>query len=74
MKLPSARLPAAFVLGATLMAWRAYETTASSPVQLEMSAWVMMGGLLLVLLALWEGIRAYTNLNRKYAPADHRRS
>ena len=68
MKLPSARLPAAFVFDATLIAWRAYETApSSSGVEVEMSGWVMVGGLLLILLALWEAVRAYAALNRTYA-------
>jgi uncharacterized BrkB/YihY/UPF0761 family membrane protein len=69
MKLPSLRLPIVAVLAATLMAWRAYEVAPKySAVQVEMAGWVMVGALLSAVGFIWELLRWYQRMDRRYAP------
>jgi hypothetical protein len=69
MILPSMRLLIAFTLGATLMAWRAYETAPEySPVQVEMMMWVAIGSLLLAIGFFWELFRWYQRMDRRFLP------
>ena len=69
MMLPSMRLPIATALGATLMAWRAYEIAPDySAVQTEMMAWVMIGPLALTIGLLWELVRWYQRMDRRHLP------
>ncbi len=67
--MPSIRLPFSFILGATLMAWRAYETAPEySAVQLEMMEWVAIGAILLAIGFLWELFRWYRRMDRRFLP------
>lgn len=69
MMLPSLRLPIALTLGATLMAWRAHDIAPQySAVQVEMTAWLMVGSLLLVVGFLWELVRWYQRMDRRFLP------
>ena len=70
MNLLSMKLPIAFILGATLIAWRAYETTPEySGVQVEMSLWVAVGSLLLAVGFFWELVRWYQRMDRRFLPS-----
>lgn len=69
MKLPSVRIPLAAILGATLMAWRAYEIAPQYTAVLhEMMRWMMLGGLLLIVGTIYELVRSYLLLGGRYAP------
>jgi hypothetical protein len=69
MTLPSMRVPIATTLSATLMAWRAYETAPEySRVQTERMGWTMLGSLLLAVGFLWELVRWYQRMDRRYLP------
>ena len=67
MKLPSARIPLAAILGAALMAWRAYEIAPQYTAVLhEMIKWIMLGGLLLIVGTIYELVRLYLLLDGRY--------
>jgi hypothetical protein len=69
MTLPSASLPIALTLGATLMAWRGYEIAPEySAVQVEMAGWVMLGSALLTVGFFWELTRWYQRMDRRFLP------
>lgn len=69
MTLPSMRLPIAVTLGATLMAWRAFEIAPEySAVQIEMMDWMFWGSVLLVLGLFWELLRWYQRMDRRFLP------
>jgi hypothetical protein len=69
MTLPSMRLPLALTLGATLMAWRAYEIAPEySVVQIDMMGWLMLGPCLIAAGCLWEMVRWYQGMDRRYLP------
>ena len=69
MTLPSMKLPIAFTLGATLIAWRAYETAPEySGVQVEMMAWAAIGSLVLAVGFFWELFRWYQRMDRRFLP------
>ena len=70
MNLSSMKLPIAFILGASLIAWRAYETAPEySGVQVEMSLWVAVGSLLLAVGFFWELVRWYQRMDRRFLPS-----
>jgi hypothetical protein len=67
MTLISMRLPIAFTLGATLMAWRAYAIAPEySVVWTEMLNWLLWGPLLLAVGGFWELLRWYQRMDRRY--------
>lgn len=69
MPLPSMRLPIALTLGATLMAWRAYTIAPEySAIWVKMAGWLMLGPLLLAAGFLWERVRWYQRMDRRYLP------
>ncbi|HMI40029.1 MAG TPA: hypothetical protein VK485_02215 [Sphingomicrobium sp.] len=73
MTLISMRLPIAVALGATLMAWRAYEVAPEySDVQTEMSGWTMLGALFLTFGFFWELFRWYQRMDRRHLPSSER--
>jgi len=62
------RFPIAVTLGATLMAWRAYEISPPySRVWAEMIGWTTWGPAALVVGFLWELVRWYQRIDRRYA-------
>ena len=67
--MPSMKAPIAFILGATLMAWRSYETAPEySAVQVEMMVWVAAESLLLIAVFFWELFRWYRRMDRRFLP------
>lgn len=69
MTLPSMRVPIAVTLGATLLAWRSYEIAPEySAVQTEMMGWMFWGASLLAVGFLWELMRWYQRMDRRYLP------
>ena len=67
MALPAMRLPIAVTLSATLMAWRASEIAPDySGVQTEMSIWAALGASLLAVELLWELVRWYQRMDRRF--------
>jgi hypothetical protein len=65
MQLISLRVPIAGCLGATLMAWRAYEVAPPyTAVQIEMMNCIAVGALLLTLGGVWEFARWYQRMDR----------
>jgi hypothetical protein len=67
--MPSLKLPIAFTFGATLMAWRAYETAPEySGVQIEMMEWVAIGSLLVAVCFFWELFSWYLRMDRRFLP------
>lgn len=69
MTLPSLRLPIAVTLGATLMAWRAFDIAPEySDVQIEMMGWHQLGLLLLAVGFFWGLVRWYQRMDRRYLP------
>ena len=66
MSLPSVKLLLAAVVGATLMAYRGYETAPdSSAMQVEMAGWVLYGAVAIAVGVLWELLRAGVRLNER---------
>jgi hypothetical protein len=59
VKLISMRLPGAFVAGVTVMAWRAnFISPPSTAVEDETLNWILVGGLLLIAIGIWELARS----------------
>jgi hypothetical protein len=68
MALTSMRAPTAAALGATLMAWRAFELSPDySVVQLEMMRWLLPGATLVLAGLLWELVRWYQHMDSRYS-------
>jgi len=69
MILPSMRFPVALILGATLMAWRAYTIApVYTAVQAEMAGWIFLGTLVLAAGFFCELVRWYQRMDRRYLP------
>lgn len=65
--LPSVRIPLAFALGVTLIAWRVFEILPEySTVRTKMMGWMLLGAGALTIGCFWELLRWYQRMDRRY--------